>query len=215
MHVLVHLGVGALALLRVEHIPEEAEPLVKEAAVGHGCRDVGGGQVVRPFLVLLGIGIHGVAEAVAQDVAVLIAKLASAFLVDLDVRVGLEHGACGVEHAIADEVFVDIGVEEGASGVIQWHGVLRWLLLLWRPWLGRKAAIIHHVHRGPDRAAHVHVGHARHVVHGCGGVPAMRGARAMMSNFNKGRVSRWKCRARAKDVADGDAAMGWARFATR
>ncbi len=161
--VLIDVHIRTLALLGVEHLPEEGEPVEQEAAVGRGHGDDGRGQVIGALRVHvgLGVGVHGVvAEPVAHEVAVLVAAAGEAVLgVDLDEVVAVEDGAGAVEHFVAQEVLVYVRVEEAAHlelvGGGAWPGA----------GLGDDGAIIHHAHRGANGDAHGgHVGHVD-VVH--------------------------------------------------
>src|SRR5262245_23714315 len=67
--ILVDGTISSLALLGVQHVPEETEPLVQKTAVRGRHGEVRRRQVVWPFRVqvVLGIGVHGVvAETVAE-----------------------------------------------------------------------------------------------------------------------------------------------------
>lgn len=159
--ILVHLTTSILAFLSIEHVPEEAEPLIEETTVGRQCWDIRSGEIfpASGLHILLGISVHGViTQAIAQQVPVLVATTAGAMLLDLDLGVGVENGARAVKHAIAEEILVDVRVQQGP--------VVIYLKLSWSG-LRRNCAVIHHGHRGiTNRTVHgVHVGHIG-VVHG-------------------------------------------------
>lgn len=173
LHVLVH-NKRALALLAVEHVPEQREPVKQKAIVA--CRGVGNGcwgQVFGTLLVevVLGVGIHGI---VAQAIQVL---TRAPRLVRLDLRVGLQHCAGTVVHALTEEVIVDVCLEQRTATIDRSSPELHllWLLLLLLLLLGLwgllgtsgHCAIIHHGHRGAaNGTAHgVHLSHVTYIVH--------------------------------------------------
>lgn len=138
------------SLLMREHGPEEREPVKQEATLVDMHGHVRRGQVVWSLIEeVLRVCVHGV---VAETVA-----MPRTLLLDVDVAVGVEDSTGAFPHARADEVLVDVCVEQ--------RPVLVRAMALGD--LGREPAIVHHAHGSVDRAAHAC--HACHVVHSSGG----------------------------------------------
>lgn len=160
----MNLVVCALTLLGIEHIPEQAEPLVEKRVV-HG--RVGNGRLRQSFSTtfgvntVFGVDIHRL--SICHNVAVLVATGVGAVL-NLDLRIGRQQGARTVVHFIAQEVFVNVGIEKVLVAFIDG------LLLRsgnggWRD----STAVVHHGHGRTDSRArnHGNVGHTdvAYVVH--------------------------------------------------
>lgn len=157
-HVGADLRIGGLALLRREHVPEQIEPFRQKWAVIHvvgkeGLREAIGTLRVDALLV---IDVHRV--AIENDVPVLVAAGIGAFD-DLDAGVGVEESARTIQHVIAQEVFVDVSVEEVLLLLV--------VLMLWPgPRGSGDGAVIHHGIGARGARHHGHVGHGIDVVHG-------------------------------------------------
>lgn len=131
--VLVDTSMVALALLRVEHLPEQAEPVKEEAAVGrHG--QVRGRQLLDRLGLgkVLGVGVHSIVADAIDDVAVLVATSIGAILLEINLLAEDRTGA--VKHLVAKEVLVNVRVEQCPVADLlhrkTWGGTLRLALRL-------------------------------------------------------------------------------------
>lgn len=172
--VLIHRAIAALGTLRVENIPEQAEPLVQERGFGSRHGQFGSGKIIRELRVnvILGVGIHRiVTQAIPKQIAIFIPPSVRTILSDVYLMVSVDERSRTVKHLMAEKVFVNVSVEQcslalGGNGHLSGASDLRC-----------DCAIIHHGYGSTDRAAHgVHVGHVgvNVDVHGDEGGPGCR-----------------------------------------
>lgn len=99
-NVLLDLRTRAVAFLRIQDVPEDAEPLVEKAAVGLRGGERGRRKILRalPIDVILGIGIHRiVSETVGGYITVLVPNF-SLVLLYIELRVAVQDGPGTIVH---------------------------------------------------------------------------------------------------------------------
>lgn len=144
--------------LSVEHVPEEAPPLVEETALGAFSGNVWCWQIIRPLRVKVSfrVTIAIVACAISHAVPVVVVTPAGTLLENLDRLLTVEERPRTVEHAIPEKIFVDVRVQLLALVIARGHG---------RSDDAPGCATVHHGHPTTDRATHgVHASHIN-VVH--------------------------------------------------
>lgn len=166
--ILADLTGRVFALLGAQHLPKQEEPVQEEAAVRERHGYIRFRKIIRALLIhlVLGIGIHGVvAKTIPDQITVLVATAGRAVLVDLHLRVGCENSARAIVHVVAEEILVDVCVQQSAVVAVVVLGLSRSAMGVMRR---NPCTSTHHGHRGADRATdRPDVGHGN-VIHGSG-----------------------------------------------